>query len=159
MGGLGRGHQALPGQCQLVDSVLTAGVVLDRAARKPGAARLLDRVRHALGLVGESVLQIGRHREVGAVGQRGGVLQGLVTRDATVEAAEGGGVAAAGRGQRLEPERGEQCRRAEVPGVGHQQRIASPVQCQEALGLLLLGDARAHCRQPTEAGLRVSSGR
>ena len=66
MGDLDRGSHALGGQLPVVDRVVVAaGEVLDREPGQPGSHGRAQRLGDAGGVVGEAVLEIGRHREVG----------------------------------------------------------------------------------------------
>ena len=107
---------------------------------------------HAGGIVGEAVLEVGRHRHVGDGGHdRGGVGDRLVAGHPAVEAAERGGEAAAGGGQRLEAERREQLGRAGVPRVRDQQRLRAGMELEEPFGAVLRG---GHGAQRSVQGFR-----
>jgi hypothetical protein len=67
-----------------------------------------------------------------------GMDQRLLAGDSAVESSERGRVTAAGRGQRLEFQRGEQPCRASVPGVREQQRRLLLMQGEELFGCLSL---------------------
>ena len=80
------GRDPLAGEVEVVDPIIIAArVVLHRAPSQARLHREPDRLRHAGGVVGERVLEIGRHRQVGAPGERGGMRQGLVPGYGSVE--------------------------------------------------------------------------
>jgi hypothetical protein len=58
----------------------------------------------------------------------------LIPGDRVVHPAERGGEAAAGGGERLESERGQQLRRPGIPRVRDEQRMAGAMEVQETLG-------------------------
>ena len=69
----GRRHP-LDSQRPVVDGVVTPpSRVLDRASGQTGVERHPNRRRHALGVVGETVLEVGRDRDVNATHHRGRV--------------------------------------------------------------------------------------
>ncbi len=103
---------------------------------RPASRASLDRLGHALRVLGEAVLEVGRHGQLGGRRQRRGVHESLVAADAVVQSPERGRVPAAGGGQCLEAERGEQARGAGVPRIGHQQGALAMVQREELGGLL-----------------------
>ena len=136
---LGGGGDALGGERELVDRAgRAAAVVLDREARQAGRDGAGGGLGDVLGAVGEAVLEVGRHRQLGRRGDRRGVRERLVAGHGSVQAAERRGETAAGRRERLEAQRGEQPRGADVPRIGHQQRRAGPMQREEPLGALCL---------------------
>ena len=90
---------------------------------------------HVRGVVGERVLEVGGHRYVGGIDERRRVRQHLVQSHRTVEAAERRREPAAGRRQRLEAQGREQFRRARVPRIRHEERLAWAMELQEALRL------------------------
>ena len=130
---------------QLVDRVVAvAGEVLHGPAGQPEPDRGRDGGGHALGIVGEAVLEVGRDRDVDRPGQLAGVGQDLVLGHGAVETSPRGGEPAARGGDGLEPERGEQGGRPDVPGVGHEQRRAGGVEGEEPLGARRLSTGLDH---------------
>ena len=137
VGDLDRGSHALCRRRRLVERIVgPAGEVLDREPGEPGTDGECGRLRDARGVVGEAVLEIGRHREVGGRHDGGGVRDRLVAGHGAVEATERAGEATARRGQRLEAERRQELRRARIPGVRQQERVRPLVQGTEARHLL-----------------------
>src|SRR5262245_20104238 len=73
----------------------------------------------------------------------------LVARNPTVAAPEDAGRGAARGRERLEAERGEDARRAGIPGIRDDERARRLVECPEAGGLLALRRGhfqRSSCR-------------
>ena len=105
---LDRRRDAFAGELDVIDPTVRASrVVLHRAPGQAGLEREADRLRDPGGLVGEPVLEIGRHRQVAAAHKRGGMSQCLVAGHAAVEAGERRRVPAARSGERLEAQRFE----------------------------------------------------
>ena len=119
--GDGRRHP-LGGHVDREDGLGRRVVVLQRAAGRAGLADQLDGAGDPAGVVGEAALGVDVERDLDGGGHRLGVGQELVAGHVLVEPAEGGGVARAGRGQRREPERGEDAGGSDVPRVGHHER-------------------------------------
>jgi hypothetical protein len=136
---LGGGRDALGGRPDVVNGAgLTAGEILERAARQPGFYSQCDGPRDAGRVVGVAVLQVGGDGKLGGRDDRGGVGQGLVTVHRAVQAAQRRGVPGTGRGERLEAKRGEQPRGSLVPWIRQQQRVPWTVQVEEPRRLLAL---------------------
>jgi hypothetical protein len=120
-GGLRGGGYTLDRSLERVELVvLAARVVLHRAAREPGVDREPHGLPHRAGIIRETVLEVGVHRQLRGAHDGRGVRQRLVARHRAVEPAERGRVAAARGGECLEAERREQLCRAHVPGVRQQ---------------------------------------
>src|SRR4051795_626940 len=80
----------------------------------------------------KAALEVRRNRYPHRPHQLRAVRQRLVQRHLAVEPPERGGMAAARGGDRLEAERLEQLRRADIPGVRQQQRPPLDVEVEEA---------------------------
>jgi hypothetical protein len=160
-GGLRGRLDAGGGDVERVDGrVGPARRVLDRAAGEARRGGEADGLRDRLGRVGEAVLEVGAHRHRDRPGDRRGVGERLVAGDGVVEAAERRREAAARRRERLEPERLEQARRAEVPRVRQQERAPRAVVEVQETGHGedppgSRGDDRSTC--PNPAGVRPPS--
>jgi hypothetical protein len=137
--GFGCRRDPVSGEGVVVNRVLVAlGVVLDRAAGQPGRHRKADRFGHAVWIVGEAVLQVGRNRQVSAGRDPLTVAHRLVAADVAVGPAERGSESTARRGEGRETQGGEQQRRSAVPRVRHKQRLFAAVQGKEPGALLTL---------------------
>jgi hypothetical protein len=118
-----RRRDALDGVCALVDRAVGV-VVLDRAAHGPGLGGAGDRVRGSFRRAAVTVLEVGRHREGSRGIERRDMGRNLVDRHAPVEATKREGEAGARRRERAKAERLEHARRAGVPRVGDDERLA-----------------------------------
>ena len=99
---------------------MCAAPILDRAAGEPELACKAHRLGDTCGVLGEAVLEVGRHRQLGCDDERRAVRQRLIAADAVVRPAEAGCAAAARRRERLEAEPREQLGGARVPRVCQQ---------------------------------------
>ena len=102
-----------------------------------GVADGLGRLR---GRVGEAFLQIGGDGQVGRLHDAAAMRERFIPRHLAVATPEGAGLSPARGGERLEAERGQDTRRAGVPGVGNHEGARRLVQGAEARGLVLLAD-------------------
>ena len=107
-------------------------VVLDREARRARLGQERDRLRHPARVVRVAALAVDVERERRRARDRRDVRHELVTRDLLVELPERPRVPRAGRRERLEPERREELRRADVPRVRHDEELRALVQLAEA---------------------------
>ncbi len=98
--------------------VLLAGRVLDRAAHQAGFGGEPHRLGGESRRVAETVLEIGRDRQVDGGGDGARMRQRLLAPHLAVAPAQRAGKSAAGRGQRLETEPGQDARRTRIPGLG-----------------------------------------
>jgi hypothetical protein len=99
-------------------------VVLDRAARCTRVGRAGDGKRGVLGLRAVAVLQVDRDGQVRRAVDEGRVGDHLVQRDVTVGAPEREREPGAGGRERLEAEPRQHLRRAGVPGIRDDERLA-----------------------------------
>src|SRR5690606_8644995 len=83
----------------------------------------------AVGTVALAMLQIGRDWQRCGGNDLAAMVYPLLERNPTIGQAAGEGVAGAGRCQCLETQRGEQLRRADIPGVGNDEGAFSLVKC------------------------------
>jgi hypothetical protein len=118
-------------------------VVLDRAADRSGRGRPGDGQRRVLRPGAVAVLQVDRDRERGGLIEDADVGSDLVEVDAAVGAPERERETGARTRQRPEPERREHLRRAGVPRVGDDERLAL-VKRAEVRRLLLLSRSHEH---------------
>ena len=105
--------------------------VLDRAARCARLAESADGLGDAAGVVRVAALAVDVERQVGRRSELGDVGHELVPRHLRVQLAEHPREACARRRERLEPERGENARRADVPRVRHHEELLAGVQLAE----------------------------
>ena len=140
---LGCGRHALHGLREIVDRrVFESGVILDRAPRESGVERQRHRVGNTRRIGCVAILEVGRHRELGRPDDRRTVRDHLVAGDASIEAPEAGGEAAAGRRESSESKRPEKPGGAGIPWIGQQERRAGDVKCEQASGSVgLAGDS------------------
>ena len=159
MGDLDGGRHPLAGERRGRRSDRRLARSSPRSSSRPGRPR---RARPIVSATppGSSANAFSRSADTGrsvAARDRGGVCERLVAGHRAVEPPERRRDAAAGRGQRLEAERGEQRGRADVPGVRHQQRIAGPVQLQEFLRLFRLSVGHGRSLTPLAVAVKSSA--
>ena len=122
---LDRRRDALDGLGEIVDRVArVAGMVLDRAAGQPGRLGGEDGLGGTFRAVALALLQIGRDRQIGRRDDVAAMVDHLLEADTAIGQAAREGIAGAGRGERLEADRGEQLGGADVPGIGNDEGAA-----------------------------------
>jgi len=133
----------VPPQVELINRVRAiAGEIFDRAADRARFSGQADCLGRRLRRVGEAVLQIGIHRQVGGGGNIAAVINHFAARHGAVGAPEHVGKSEAGGRQRLEAKCRQQSRGAGIPGVGDDEGVGPRVQRTERRGFLALS---THC--------------
>ncbi len=103
-----------------------AAAILDRTADQPGLRRKAHGERGIGGCVAEAVFHVGRDRQRRRRDDVARMRQRLVARQLAVAAPEHARGRAAGGGQRLEAQAGQQFRRAGIPGIRHHEGVVAP---------------------------------
>ena len=135
VGNLGGSPYPLYGTGGVINRVVLAPrEVLDGASGQTLRDGGGDGGGHAVGIVGEAVLEIGRDRHLDGGHELGTVGQHLVSGDGAIEAALGRGEPTARRGDRLAAERGEEPGGTLVPRVGQEEGGTGAVERQKAPG-------------------------
>ncbi len=116
------GRNPVDGNVERIEHLRHGVPVLDGESAGAGCHEALHVGRDVLGTVGKTVLAVDVHRDVDGVGDRRDVGDQFLDGDRLVAPAERGGESTTRRGERLEPESGEDPRRTDVPRVGKDER-------------------------------------
>ena len=137
---LSRRAYARDGEVEIVDRIgPIAAVVLDRATDHASLGGEPDRLGRCLGLVRETVLEIGIDRKIRRLSDHPAIGDHFGPAHSAVGAAEHVGQSQTGGGERLEARRCQQSCRAGIPRIGNDERAGPLVQCAERGGFLCLG--------------------
>jgi hypothetical protein len=130
---------ARDGDVEIIDRLgPIAAVVLDRAADHASFGGEPDRLGRCLGLVRETVLEIGIDREVRRLSDHPAIGDYFGPAHSAIGAAEHVGQSQTGGGERLEARSCQQSCRASIPRIGNNERAGPLVQCAERGGFLCL---------------------